>query len=438
MALTEKQIKEFAVKAESCLSDLSDDQGLASSKEALIYLDKIIKDAAPNAYYFLLRAEAKYRRTSLLGEVNPSPILSALEDISTAIELDPDQAFFYQMRGDILFSMATRYKIGANSNEQLMMVLADYKIAQRKNPISSEVWLNLIAVSILVNDWDEAISFYGQSKPYITDRTDQPIRAWLGCLALVLAGDIISNEDMDPLKDRSSKIAEHDFIQEVLIYVGKTLREKLTTFERDKVDMLNALLLERIENEYTRKLIYSTLGLHNEALNSSQNLLKNEPRSPLAWDNLGNELEALGRDEEALQAFSRAIELAPDYLSAWDDKGRLLWKMDRYGAAIKALVKSKNTKGALIVLLLSPPRAILRGILFLVTLPSSINSRAARIVGRFLQILSIIAFLLIAYYLVRNHVLPKGGIFYIIGTLLFFLYGARFYRIASRRLARNE
>jgi hypothetical protein len=61
--------------------------------------------------------------------------------------------------------------------------------------------LGLIEIDLLRYDWEMAISDYGACKSFIRSDINHLVRSWLGCLALILAGDVVDDEDCIFLDD---------------------------------------------------------------------------------------------------------------------------------------------------------------------------------------------------------------------------------------------
>jgi predicted O-linked N-acetylglucosamine transferase (SPINDLY family) len=78
-------------------------------------------------------------------------------------------------------------------------------------------------------------------------------------------------------------------------------------------------------------------GALGEASALLERSLAQNPRQPLARNNLGNVLKLLGRSgEDALAQYDAAIALKPDYVEAYDNKGGMLLELERPEAALAA------------------------------------------------------------------------------------------------------
>lgn len=326
MALSGQEIKRLTERVNSCLDGSHGSNDLLYLKEALQCLDKIIANVSPSDYFFERRGETKYRLSVRSGGWL-SFAQGAIQDMTRAIELNPDKAYYYQRRGQFHFDfMKHRKEQGARRKESIEKVRVDFRTALSKNPTLSRVWLEIIAINILVDDWDEAISVYGQSGPYIKDNCDKPVRAWLGCIALVLAGDAVGEDDRKPLQDTRVSVG-YNFIEDVMLYVAVSLRDKLSEKKLSEVNTLNELLADHLDDPIDKSRIYNALGFYYMALNTLDKALDLNPAWPLAWNNKGYYLQNQGRFDEALQAYSKALELAPDYSLALQNKRILLGEL---------------------------------------------------------------------------------------------------------------
>ena len=350
MGLTQSEISDLAARAETLLFDSDIEVTVHDLLEALFCLNKIIENSSPVAYYYFLRGKTKFR----LNESGDWSLAAngAVEDISKAIELDPDQANYYHQRGLIRYGLFRFNRMLETGRESaLRLSYNDLKIALSKDPIEPSVWLSCMAFALLLNDWDETISIYGQSKPYVSNKSDRLIRAWLGCLTLIMAGDSFTEEDIHPLME-TENIFGHYYFEDVIRHLYITNQKIMTETIRSKINELVELLIKHITDEILIERIYHVLGLHQKALETVIELLKKKPRYPLAWNNIAYTLEDLGRYEEALYAINRLKTIAPDYPIASAFKANLLHKAGRNGEALIAFsiaMLSKNFRESVMI-----------------------------------------------------------------------------------------
>ena len=166
---------------------------------------------ALNYYNILIdndKAEPEYfRRRAYVHEMMDN-INLAINDINRAIELEPDNNDYYWIRG-VFFSYKLTIESCSEDKKNLKLlnsIICDYKASLERNPTDPVPWLNLIEYHILTYNFYDAVSLYGASKPYITSSKFKKIRAYLGCIALILADEEIENEDIEPLEDHSVKL----------------------------------------------------------------------------------------------------------------------------------------------------------------------------------------------------------------------------------------
>jgi len=195
--LTEQEKKYLIEKANSCFNSKRWD-------EALRYYNQLIQKTPPDPYYFkkcswIHRYKGKYD--------------DAINNVSKAIELNPDDADGYWQRGACY---AHKLSLQGNIAEQekketLKKILSDYKAAIERNPTCQDAWLGILETDMLLHNWDEAISVYGACKQYITIKAYQLVRAWLGCLSFIFAGDSIEDEDKQPIFDNTIRLKMTDW-----------------------------------------------------------------------------------------------------------------------------------------------------------------------------------------------------------------------------------
>jgi len=137
----------------------------------------------------------------------------AITDFSAAIECSPDDADLYWERG----ASRTHQLSGASGIDALTRssllkeVLADYQASVERDPANADAWLGIVETELLLHDWDAAISHYAQCRPHIDIEQHRVVRAWLGCLALCMAGDEIDEEDEAALIDDTIRLGRTDW-----------------------------------------------------------------------------------------------------------------------------------------------------------------------------------------------------------------------------------
>ena len=138
----------------------------------------------------------------------------SIQDSRMAITHDPDNASPYWQLGGYLLSreQARSGSILASNNKACFgEIILNYRISLEKDPSSQAAWLNLLEIHLLMRYWDDAISYYGECKPYITSPCYLLIRAFLGCLAITLAGDSTDSKDEKPLHNLAIPIYRSNY-----------------------------------------------------------------------------------------------------------------------------------------------------------------------------------------------------------------------------------
>lgn len=344
MALSDKEIQQLLEKARLYREIKGED--LPYLEQALDCFNQIIKNVSPHPHYFSERSEVKFR---LSGQLNRDDLLdSAVEDINKAIELDPDEGFYYYKRGFYLWCKLDKKNISDSkkNNQPWEIVTADFKSSLSRDPTYPQVWLDLITINIVYHNWDDAISLYGQCKPYISDKDDQLIRSYLGCLALIFAGEPIEEEDVKPLYDQAIRLNRLLSRESRIISFLNKIHEKEYHKEKwDKATEITKLFIDHCENPGDRSEKLKKLGLYEEALIACEKAIEQDSNYISAWFDkgwiLGGQLKCY---EEALEAIDKVIELRPDHVVAWVNKGWNLGKLKRYEEALKAIDKATELR----------------------------------------------------------------------------------------------
>lgn len=339
MTLSESEIKELVARTESCLNDLHANHVLPDLQEVIVWLDKIIANVPPNAYYYQCRSLVKLALCEGSVGVISSFAIEALDDICKAIDLDPDQALYYQNRGEVRLLLLKYRTNEADRTNEMALAMRDFETALSKDPTVSAVWLYLIMLNLLFDNWDEAISVYGQSKIYVTKNEDQLIRAWLGCLAITITGEKLTKEDSEPLQ-KSYTVFNCVFVENIMVHLGKYLRGTLPDVIQAQVDELNESFLKHLEDAIVQARIYSNWGQYEKALVVLEEALAKNPFDIKAWNNKGGVLSRLERYEDALTAYRKTTELAPDFLMPlYNTVSLLMCKLHRYNEALIVINK---------------------------------------------------------------------------------------------------
>jgi tetratricopeptide (TPR) repeat protein len=312
------------------------------------------------------------------AEIFGYDLQTAIEDMDRSIEMDPDRGLNYRLRGEFLLMehchepdygrMRSNWEVDI-SDCRIKEVIADYKTALEKSPTDHEAWLALIELNILLHDWDEAISNYGSCRPFIKSRKDELVRSWLGCLALVLAGDPVEEDDKGPLYDqtiRSSLVSQSDRMQRIISDSFMRGIEKKEEYKEkwEKAVEINKLYVEHLDDWEVQGDMLEKLGYYRDAVDAYSKAIESKPenayqiykkKGDILYQFLffgcelvgkfkqGNKFYSFLRHyyEEALQAYEGAIKTgtgASD-VQLWYRKATLLNYLKRYEEAVNAFNK---------------------------------------------------------------------------------------------------
>lgn len=96
-----------------------------------------------------------------------------------------------------------------------------------------------------------------------------------------------------------------------------------------------------------RSSIYADQKRNRSAIRDLKIAIKLDPSDWMAWNNLGNDLSAVGRYSRAVSAFNRALALKPDSPNIWGGRGHAWEKLGHLRKAEadfgKAIEASHNT-----------------------------------------------------------------------------------------------
>lgn len=232
--LSNQEIKYLLEKAESFIDS-------NNFQQALKCYNQLIENSDLNPHF--LKRRAWIHR--MLGIFD-----AAISDINKAIELNPDDSTSYWERAACYsHKLSQTENIGKEERKLLLnKILQDYKMAIQKNPLSSEGWLAIIEVEMLLHNWDDAISNYGASKQYIDSKEYQLVRTWLGCLSLVFAGDTIEEEDKKLLYDNSIRLKRnHWCVSEIDRLIIDLEKENFNKAKLEKAREIHQVFLKHFD-----------------------------------------------------------------------------------------------------------------------------------------------------------------------------------------------
>ncbi len=173
-----------------------------------IYKDPFLRDAIPctESRSFLLNKSSLDGR--LTGDFD-----EALNSINQSLEINPDDAFTRVSRSSIItHQMSLNVELTYDEKMAILnKVVEQYKEALKLNPTFANSLLGLLEVYCLQRNYDAAIGIFGSSGDYINVNECNVVRSWLGCIALVLAGDMPDNEDSRYLYDQDIRLGSDDW-----------------------------------------------------------------------------------------------------------------------------------------------------------------------------------------------------------------------------------
>jgi tetratricopeptide (TPR) repeat protein len=236
--LPDNELRILADKANDCLQNHDYEETINLYTRII---DSSFSDSRYKAYYLS-------SRRSLFSSLKKWDL--AIEDNKRLIELYPDIPENYLSMGAIItlkFFYSGYYRINGDNNI-LEEAIYYYNECLRRNPVSPSTWLNIMETYIHLMKWDDAISHYGTCKTYMNNEYYKLVHAWLGGLALALAGEDIDEEDIRPLLDNRPKI-DSDWDSNQIKDVFKEL-EKIQ-FDKDRIhkaETINELFEARIKS----------------------------------------------------------------------------------------------------------------------------------------------------------------------------------------------
>ena len=148
----------------------------------------------------------------------------SIEDMSVAIQLDPDESSYYWARGALITYVTSidRQISDEARRRQLEQADQDYRHSLSLDPTCPQVWLDLMELSITTGGHDNAVALYGSCRPYIDKPAYRLIRAWLGCIAMALSRETPTPEDEQPLHDLNIHLTKkHWRISEISSYLQR-------------------------------------------------------------------------------------------------------------------------------------------------------------------------------------------------------------------------
>lgn len=216
-------------------------------KQALGCYKEIINKSEPNSLFYKQRAHIYSRLLDFE---------MSIKDIRNAIEIDGDNSDFHFLLGGYLLSnaLSTNGKIiGIENKSKLEEVVNCYRVSLEKEPTNECAWINLIEINILSNNWDDAISNFGSCKSYIKSQELKLIRSFLGCLAIILSGDIIDDVDLIILEMDSVRLTNNIYrVCEIETLIDELEKSGFDSKRIEKGKIIYKLFIKHYDEEPIR------------------------------------------------------------------------------------------------------------------------------------------------------------------------------------------
>ncbi|MCU7805605.1 MAG: hypothetical protein KZQ96_20655 [Candidatus Thiodiazotropha sp. (ex Lucinoma borealis)] len=171
--------------------------------------------------------------------------------------MNPDESVYYFLLGGYLLSheLTVHGHITEQTSQAILdEIIAYYVTSLEKDPTCQEAWIDLLEVHVILRQWDDAIACYGSSCTYITNPDFQLVRTFLGCLALVLAGDAIAPEDEQLLNDDDLMIAPDTY----------------------RFGEIEALIRDLKQEDYNQARLSQAIVIHDKFISHINQPLKND------------------------------------------------------------------------------------------------------------------------------------------------------------------
>jgi len=174
-------------------------------EESLGYLQPLERWQPPDPFVFEVRASA----CAGLRDWD-----HAITNIEQVIKLNPDHADGYLSIAIYLTMKLSDARPDRFLDHHALIgkILDYYNACLERDPSNRTAWLNAAETYLFIRCWDDALSYYALCQAYIHEIPSKLTREWIGCLALALAGDPITEDDRKLLADQSIRLPEgaHD------------------------------------------------------------------------------------------------------------------------------------------------------------------------------------------------------------------------------------
>ena len=319
---------------------------------------KKIEEEPDNASYWNNRGNTFY---------NLKEYEKAIEDYNKAIELEPSNAFYYNKRGNVYYHFKEYEKAIEDYNKAIELdpsnasyynnrgnvyyrlkeyekAIEDYKRAIELNPNYISVYnSNGLAHSSLgeykkaIDEFDKAIKLNPNNAFYYNNR---------GFAYGELEKYQEAIEDYDKAIELDPKNAFYYFIRGYAYGELEKYQEAIKDYDK-------AIELDPKNDSYfnSRGTIYNNLHEYNKAIEDINIAIKLNPKNASYFNNRGTIYNNLHEYNKAIEDINIAIKLNPNYTLAYNNRGFTLHNLGKFEEAIenfnKAIELDPNYKSAI-------------------------------------------------------------------------------------------
>lgn len=328
-------------------------------REAIESLNLLLRYEPKEYEGYFLRGVAKYNLDDLQG---------ALQDFTSAIEINPIYTLAFQYRGitrsrigmynealadfaralDMRPNFAGAYYSRAVTyflNQQFAGAIKDYNSFLRIEPMDPGAYVNRGTAKLYLKDTIAAVKDYNraiQINPYYQDGY---LRR--GLVALVQGKTENGIADMEKAIALDSTMAIAYFYRAMGYNTLGKIGDALTNFDRSiHFDNTNSVAV------FNRALLRSQIGDYNRAIDDYTLVAQQNPNNVLVYYNRAAVYAQLGNIDRAIADYTKAIELYPDFANAYLYRSSLkALKMDKKGtmadrAKAQALIAEYSSRSA--------------------------------------------------------------------------------------------
>lgn len=292
-----------------------------SSNATMSYIDSLEQDSTVSPEFIALtknimadsgNPENFYQRSKLLVEQNKNE--EALNDISKAVELSPDNPLYLTTLGDVAL-LAQKGSVTEDAYQRAIRIQPDYfdayhKLGDLYLAVTEYLKAELLFKKLLDLNPNDKVAYLkvGLAKKYTGDTT--------AAIEYFKRASSLDNEYAEPS------------MQLGIIYLEKNDPQGLRYFENAlRIDEFNDIAL------YNYGLLKQQLGFYEDAMKAYQKVVNINPSNRLAFHNMGYINILHENYEESLDYFEKAIRLDPDYYMAYYHRGVANEQLKDYNAA---------------------------------------------------------------------------------------------------------